>query len=123
MGLSLWKRKHLLRRFTEPMLRDGYDTYECYDFAFKADVQTTSRVTNTFEDGDRNVQSLKVFSDLEIHVASQDGLPADMLWFQGKWFECRSSRLSENTFLKHWTSTFVQCLNQLEPPDLEVLRL
>lgn len=92
------------------------------DMVILADVQTLSRRTMTGPDGDYAVQEVKMFSDFEINVADQSlGTMGDRLWFQGKWFECRSSRLSENTFLKHWTSTFVQCLNQEAPPDVEEL--
>ena len=117
MGLGLWKRKHHLRRFKEPEIRGGHVFEKYEDIYFKADVQTTGRTTSTGLDGDFARQDLKVFSDLEMRVAdAQTGVRADMLWHQGKWFECRSSRLSENTFLKHWTSTFVQCVNQPDPP-------
>ena len=117
MGLGLWKRKHLLRRFKDPEIRGGH-VFEGYeDIYFRADFQTTERTTSTGLDGDYSTQRLKVFSDMEIHVADdRNGTRGDMVWHQGKWFECKSSRLSENTFLKHWTSTFVQCANQPDPP-------
>lgn len=122
MGLGLWKRQRILRQFKEPVYSNGIQTYDYDDVVIMADVQTTDRSTTTGPDGDRSVQSLKVFCDFRVNVADQQsGMPGDMIWFQGKWFECRSSRLSENTFLSHWTSTFVQCLNQPEPPNEEVL--
>lgn len=122
MGLALWKRKHILRRLVEPESSGGYVTEMTKDMVIKADVQTLSRRTTMGADGDYSVQEVKMFSDFEINVADQAlGTMGDRLWFQGKWFECRSSRLSENTFLKHWTSTFVQCLNQEAPPDVEGL--
>jgi len=121
MGLSLWKKAYILRRFRDSVASGGYMTSEYDDMTIKADVQTTDRSVSTDSDGDYALQHLKVFSDMEILVANEDKKTmADKLWFQGKWFECRSSRLSNNTFLAHWTSTFVQCLHQDPPPGSEV---
>lgn len=117
MGLPLWKKKRLIRRYSLPTNVDGYQVPLSEDFYISADVQTTGNTSSTGEDGDISTQSLKVFTDTELKVADgMTGTFGDRLWFQGKWFECRSSRLSENTFLKHWTSTFVQCTNQEDPP-------
>ena len=72
---------------------------------------------STSPDGRDAVQMLKVFCDFEILVENESKQQkADRVWFQGKWFECQSSRLSENTPLRHYTATFVQCLDNDEPP-------
>lgn len=121
MGLRLWKKPHILRRFTNPVSTGGYDFSGYEDIVIDSDIQTTDRSSTMGPDGDASVQRLKMFSDFEINVADEaTGALGDLLWFQGKWFECRSSRLSENTFLKHWTSTFVQCKDQWAPPEGEV---
>jgi hypothetical protein len=117
MGLTLWKKKRLIRRYSEPVNVGGYQVPFSEDLYIMADVQTTGNTSTTGADGDISTQSLKVFTDTELRVAEErTGTRGDRLWFQGKWFECRSARLSENTFLKHWTCTFVQCTNQEEPP-------
>lgn len=122
MGLSLWKKPKVIRRFKDPILGGGHNILDYEDMAVKVDVQTTDRSVTTEEFGDHTVQMIKVFSnDVELRPASQEtGTLGDRIWFQGKWFECRSSRLSENTFLKHWTCTFAECMNQDPPPELEV---
>lgn len=120
MGLSLWKRKHILRRKMDPVAYGGYVREDYQDILIMADIQTTDKSVSTGPDGDRSVQSLKMFCDFEVNTANRaTGTRGDKVWHQGKWFECTSSRLSENTFLHHWTSTFVECLNQEEPPNVE----
>lgn len=122
MGLPLWKKKRLIRRYSAPELGGGYAVSDYKDIWVSADVQTTDRSVSTGADGDIGLQRLKVFTDSELHVANdRTGTPGDRMWFQGRWFECRSSRLSENTFLKHWTSTFVECTNADDVPlDISV---
>ena len=116
--LQLWKKKRTVRRYYDPVMEDGYSVPSHTDFQILADVQTTDRSSSTGSDGDISTQKIKVFTAEEMHVASEEnGTPGDRIWFQGKWFECRSSRLSENTFLKHWTSTFVECTNAGDPPE------
>lgn len=79
------------------------------------DIQTLSDDIITTPDGTVSVQRLKVFSDTEIlteDTASQQ--KADRIYYQGKWFECKSARLSENTILRHYTATFVEMLDGSE---------
>jgi hypothetical protein len=80
------------------------------------DIQTLENRVDTTPDGRDSIQRLKVFCDLEILAEDQSKQQkADRVFFQGKWFECQTSRLSENTPLRHYTATFVQCLDEEEP--------
>lgn len=122
MALGIWKKKRIVRRFDASKMINGHQTSGFTDSVAVIDVQTTSSTGKTDTDGDEHVQRLKAFGDYQMRVADIDnGVKADLLWFQGRWFECIASRLSENTFLKHWTSEFVECLNQPEKPNEEVL--
>ena len=116
--MNFFKKSYTIRRYTgEPQEIDGYLVSGYEDITMRMDVQTTDETTVTAEDGDEAVQTLKAFCDSEIYTNdAKRGSEADRLWFQGKWFECRSSRLSENTPLRHWTTTFVECLVQDDPP-------
>lgn len=117
MSLGIWMRKHTFRRFADPVSKGGYSLSGHKDISIPADVQTISKALKTDTDGDYPLQRLKVFSNDEILTADEKtGRKADLLWFQGKWFECRSSRLSENTMLRHYTCEFIQCLDQPDPP-------
>ena len=77
------------------------------------DIQTLENRVDTTPDGRDSIQRLKVFCVLEILAEDQSKQQkADRVFFQGKWFECQTSRLSENTPLRHYTATFVQCLDE-----------
>lgn len=117
--MDIFKRPHALRRYSTPTIEGGYATVPYEDIVLRMDIQTTDNSAETTPEGRRSVQRLKVFCDSEI-IAEDEATrqKGDRVWFQGKWFECQSSRLSENTPLRHWTATFVQCLDS-EPGPVE----
>ena len=101
-----------------PSIVDGYSVIPYEDIILLMDVQTMENTARTQPDGTDSVQRLKVFCDSEILTEDRHSRQkADRLWFQGKWFDCQSARLSENTPLRHWTATFVECADQDEPPE------
>lgn len=111
--MKFFKRPHALRRYSEPVYVSGYSSIPYEDLMLPMDVQTLEDVVITTADGSKSVQKLKVFCDSEILVENEaKKQKADRLWFQNKWFECKSCRLSENTPLKHYTATFIECLDQ-----------
>lgn len=111
--MNFLKKPHTLRRYSEPVFVKGYSSIPYEDLTLPMDVQTLEDVVVTTPDGSKSVQKLKVFCDSEIFVESEaKQQKADRLWFQNKWFECKSCRLSENTPLRHYTATFIECLDQ-----------
>ena len=118
--MNFLKRPHLLRRYSKPKIVRGYSSIPFEDLTLPMDVQTLEDVVITTPDGNKSVQRLKVFCDSIILVENEaQQQKADRLWFQDTWFECKSSRLSENTPLRHWTATFVECLDQDAGPDTD----
>ena len=118
--MNFFKRPYIIRRYSAPQNVRGYVSIPYEDMTLPMDVQTMSDEARTTPDGTESVQRLKVFCDVEILTENEHAQQkADRLWFQGKWFDCQSSRLSENTPLRHWTATFVECLNQEEAPNTE----
>lgn len=118
--MNFLKKPYLFKRHGEPSIIRGYSSTSFKIFALPADVQTIEDKVFIAPDGSRSVQKLKVFCDYRIlEEDHQQGQKADHLWFQGKWFTCTSSRLSENTPLRHWTAVFVECLEQAEKPGEE----
>ena len=116
--MNFFKSPCLLRRYDRPTNVRGYMSIPYTDLSLPMDVQTMENVAKTTPDGTESVQRLKVFCDQEILAESEHRQQkADRLWFQGKWFDCQSSRLSENTPLRHWTAVFVECLDQEAAPD------
>ena len=120
MGIGLWKKPYTLRRFKGAVASGGYVTQDYEDMVVRLDIQTTDKSGTMSEFGDHTVQRIKVFTiDKKTEIKPADeksGTSGDWVWFQGKWFECRSARLSENTILHHWTCTFVELKNQMPPP-------
>ena len=111
--MNFLKKPHKIRRYSEPVYVKGYSSIPYEDLTLLMDVQTLEDVVITTPDGSKSVQKLKVFCDSEIFVESEaKQQKADRLWFQNKWFECKSCRLSENTPLRHYTATFIECLDQ-----------
>ena len=116
--MRFFKRPRLIRRYSQPSNVRGYMAIPYEDMTLLMDVQTMENISRTKADGTDSVQRLKVFCDEKILTENEHTQQkADRLWFQGKWFDCQSSRLSENTPLRHWTATFVECLDQDPPPE------
>lgn len=111
--MNFLKRPHTIRRYSKPTIVRGYSSIPFADLTLLMDVQTLEDIVITTPDGSKSVQRLKVFCDSQILVESEiKQQKADRLWFQEKWFECKSCRLSENTPLRHYTATFIECLDQ-----------
>lgn len=111
--MNFLKKPHTIRRYSEPVFVKGYSSIPFEDLTLPMDVQTLEDVVITTSDGSKSVQKLKVFCDSKILVESEaKQQKADRLWFHNKWFECKSCRLSENTPLRHYTATFIECLDQ-----------
>ena len=111
--MNFLKRPHTIRRYSKPVFVKGYSSIPYENLTLPMDVQTLEDVVITTSDGSKSVQKLKVFCDSKILVESEiEQRKADRLWFQNKWFECKSCRLSENTPLRHYTATFIECLDQ-----------
>lgn len=96
-----------LRRYRKDEIVDGYPTAGYEDMTVILDVQTLSDDEVIEAGGSRDKEMLKTFGDFPIRTSKQEeGIRSDQLLYEGRWFECMSSRLSKNTILKHWTSTF-----------------
>lgn len=118
--MNFLKRSYKIRRYSQPVYIKGYSSIPYEDLTFPMDIQTLEDIVKTTADGSKSVQQLKIFCDFEILLENQaKQQKADRLWFQGKWFECQSCRLSENTPLRHYTATFVECLDAEAGPDEE----
>jgi len=115
MAISLWKKNYVVRRFGALTNVGGYMATTHTDSMALLDIQTMSNTQKTDSDGDVSVQRIKAFGDLDLKPSRQSS-KGDLVWFQGKWFECIASRKSENTLIAHWTYEFIECANQDSPP-------
>ena len=118
--MRFFKHPYLLRRYGKPDIIQGYASIPYQDHLFFLDIQTLKNEVSITEDGATSVQQIKVFCESEILTENKTRQQkAARIWFQNKWFECRSSRLSENTPLRHWTAVFVECLDVEPAPKLD----
>ncbi len=98
---------YTLRRYEKDSVVNGYPTAGYKDITVSLDVQEMSDQEVIEAGGSRDKMMLKAFGDFPVRTSKQeDGIRSDQLLYEGRWFECMSSRLSRNTILKHWTSTF-----------------
>ena len=108
----LFYKSYVYRRFEASVYVKGHSTSTYKDKPLKADIQTLENTSSTSNSGAESKQRIKVFSQKKLQVADKNkGVRADWIWFQGKWFEVVSCRLSENTMLKHYTSQAEEVLN------------
>ena len=110
--MSIFKKSYTLRRYTEQQIIRGMISAPYTDMNVRLDIQTLEDAQVTTQDGTVSVQQIKSFGKEQVKTEDvTNQVKADRLYFQGKWFECKSSRLSENTPLKHWTATFIELLD------------
>lgn len=117
--MPFFASNYTLRRYGEDKIVNGYPTAGYEDMTVSLDVQTLSDDEVIEAGGSRDKMMLKSFGDFPIRTSKQeDGVRADQLLYEGRWFECMSSRLSRNTIIKHWTSTF-ELIPVSNNPDTE----
>lgn len=110
---------YTLRRFEKEKIVNGYASMGYKDTTVFLDVQTLSDDEMVEEGGSRDKWVLKTFGDFPIRCSKQEeGVKSDQLFYEGRWFECSSSRCSRNTILNHWTSTFVLIPANTEPEPI-----
>ena len=116
MGISLWKKRRILRRYGDTTYVDGYNVYSHTDYAIMVDVQEQADPQQNRENGKEAFRRLTTYGDSKIKT-SKDNVLADWLWYKDRWYECIDSVLTENTWLRHYTSQFIECGTQDAPPD------
>lgn len=117
--MPFFASNYTLRRYTEDKIVNGYPTAGYEDMTVSLDVQTLSDDEVIEAGGSRDKMMLKSFGDFPIRTSKQEeGVRSDQLLYEGRWFECMSSRLSRNTIIKHWTSTF-ELIPVSNNPDTE----
>lgn len=108
----LFYKQYVCRRFEASVYVKGHSTSTYEEKPLQADIQTLENHSSTSQSGAESKQRIKIFSQKKLKIADKNnGVRADWIWFQGKWFEVVSCRLSENTMLKHYTSQAEEVLN------------
>lgn len=129
MGLGIFRRSFVIRRFGEESIVDGYGVASFTDEVTSLNVQPLSKdELQALPEGERRVKRMKAFGDLVFTTADQStGRRGDWLFYQGSmdpeghWYECVSSLGWDHTMLRHCRSEFVQVsqseATRVPPPD------
>lgn len=132
MGLTMFRREFVVRRFGKEEIIDGYGTAPYQDTVEALNVQPLSAdELQALPEGERKITRMKAFSDFLFHTADQSaGHRGDWLFYRGRmdpeghWYECVSSLGWDHTMLAHGKSEFVQVAEAetytLEPPKKRV---
>lgn len=111
--MNLFKKQRRIRRFNEPIYVNGYCTIPYSEKTLPMHVVTLDDRIMTSEDGSHSVQRIQVFCEQRLLIEDQRSeQKADRLFFNDKWFECVSCKLSDDTILAHYTAEFVECIDQ-----------
>lgn len=128
MGLTIFRREFVVRRFGKEEIVDGYGTAPYKDTVEVLNVQPLSAdELQALPEGERKTKRMKAFSDFLFNTADQStGCRGDWLFYRGNmdpvghWYECVSSLGWDHTMLSHCRSEFVQVAEAesytLEPP-------
>ena len=130
MGLGIFRRAFVVRRFGEENIVDGYGVSGYKDFIASLNVQPLSKdELQALQEGENTVKRMKAFGDLVFHTADRSaGRRADWLFYQGRmdpeghWYECVSSLGGDHTMVGHCRSEFVQVsaaeANRMPRPEI-----
>ena len=106
--LNIWKKWYPLRRFEGQTFVKGHAIRQYSDMRVYLDVQPQGNDTVVAEDGKRRFANIISYGKAMIRVENVDaGILGDWLWYEGAWYECKSSLMYEHTPLAHYTCTFV----------------
>lgn len=116
MGIGIFRRNFVIRRFGEENIVSGYGVASYTDELTSLNVQPLSAdELKALPEGERRTKRMKAFGDLVLSPADQStGRRGDWLFYQGNmdpeghWYECVSSLGWDHTMLHHCRSEFVQ---------------
>lgn len=120
--MDIWRKNYILRRHEKQEFYRGYAASSGYaDYVVLLNVQTESNSATPTEQGIRRTQRIKTYGAFPVTTADQtEGVKGDMLYFNGKWYECVASVHYEHTPLAHYESEFVSVSEAIEPPTVPI---
>jgi hypothetical protein len=106
--LKIWKKYYTLRRFKQQEFQNGYASSGYEDTKVFLDVQPDNNSSVVTPDGRRRTAGITAYGTFPIVVDNvEDGTKGDWLFYEGWWYECRSSMMYEHSIVSHYTSSFV----------------
>lgn len=110
MNITLFNKTYWIRRFREQEIVDGYvvATYEDFQTSLNVHPLGTDKQM-ALPEGERKIKRLEAHgSDKKLFTADESaGQKADMLYYDGRWYECVNSQVWDHTFLSHVNYQFV----------------
>lgn len=126
-GLSIFRKKYVIRRFKPQEVIDGYITSGHEDMVTELNVQPADPDSyDALPEGERRFKRLKSFGDLQLTAANQEtGTLGDWLYYYGSWYRCVSAVPWDHTILWHCRAEFAEIPESeldrnTKPPTLEV---
>jgi hypothetical protein len=121
--IGLFKKPHIVRQYGKQAFVRGYASAAYTDKAVRLDVQPLSPDDlMALPEGDRTVKRIKTFGPDRLTSADEfRDTPGDRLFYNGQWYECKSSVMWDHTILSHYRSNFVILpqREQMEPPEVK----
>ena len=125
MVIGIFRRRYVIRRFHPHKIVNGHAVSGYEDITTSLNVQPlTPHELQALPEGERSVQHLKAYGDLQLTAADQmTGTPGDWLWYGGRWYKCVSAASWDHTLLAHCESRFVAVAENnsslnLSPPEI-----
>lgn len=119
MATGIFRRPYTVRRRGEQRIIDGYAVRDSSDFTAMLNVQPLSAdELLALPEGERTVRRVKAFgADGLISADEHGGRPGDLLYYDGRWYECKTCVHWLHTPLAHYESEFVILADwQGQPP-------
>lgn len=125
MLFSFFKKDYIVRRFGEETVEKGVSgsTHEDSVVALEDVQPLSSDELQALPEGERTVRRIKSIGSTKFTTADEEsGTPGDWLYYNGRWYECKSCQLWDHTILAHYESEFVVVPSSpaTTPPEVEV---
>ena len=125
MLFGFFKHDYVARRFKEDTYENGYAAPGgSEDFTVTLNVQPLNDdELQALPEGERTVRHVKTIGEVQFVSADEESdTQGDRLFYEGRWFECKSCHKWDHTLLSHYESVFVEMdsQHQGDAPETEV---
>lgn len=126
MLFGFFKHQYVARRLKPDTNYGGYSAPGGHeDFLVTLNVQPlSSDELQALPEGERTVKRIKSIGETKFKPADEEtGTEGDRLYYDGKWYECKSCQTWDHTLLAHTEAEFVEMAPGSEgigPPEVEV---
>ena len=117
--LGLFRKPYIVRKHGVQTVKRGYASSPYTDIKIRLNVQP--QPPDNFEgreSGDATVKRLKSWGADRLNSADEiNGIPGDLLYYQGEWYECKSCVPWDQAPLAHFQADFVILPTEEQFPD------